>query len=81
MTELARVIRPGGRLAICFEPPDELRKWPGHRYGFRLFGESEVSRLLASAGFAAIRREEGRGRKPDRFICLTGDRVAAEAAA
>ena len=80
MRELARVVRPGGLLAIAFEPPDELRKWPGHRYGFRLYEEEEVARLMEGAGFGAIRRAEGRGRKPDYFLCLTGVRSAPEAA-
>jgi hypothetical protein len=80
MAELARVIRPGGRLAIAFEPPAELRKWPGHSHGFRLFAEHEVRALMEAAGFEAIGRAEGEGRKPDRFVCLTGVRGAAQAA-
>jgi len=79
MAELARVLRPGGRLAIAFEPPEELRKWPGHRYGFRLHEEAEVRALMEAAGFRDIACAEGRGRRPDRFLCLTGTRGAAEA--
>ena len=79
MTELGRVMRPGGLLAMAFEPPEELRKWPGHRHGFRLFEEREVRALMEQAGFADLRRAEGRGRKPDRFLCLTGTRRGAEA--
>lgn len=78
MCELARVIRPGGTLSICFEPPEELRKWPGHRYGFRLLEEAEVRTLMEQAGFRSVGGREGRGRKPDFFVCLTADRAAAE---
>lgn len=80
MRELARVVRPGGTLSIAFEPPEELRKWPGHRFGFRVFEEAEVVRLMEEAGFSSVRRAEGTGRKPDRFVCLTGERARAQAA-
>ena len=79
LTELARVLRPGGRLAICFEPPEELRKWPGHRHGFRLWEEGEVAALMRSAGFGGIETAWGSGRKPDRFLCLSGERQDANA--
>ena len=72
--ELARVIRPGGRLVLCFEPPEELRKWPGHRFGFRLFELQAIERLLTAAGFDPVATETGHGRKPDRFLCLSASR-------
>jgi ubiquinone/menaquinone biosynthesis C-methylase UbiE len=75
--ELARVVRPGGLLLIGFEPPEELRKWPGHLHGFRLFEVAEVRALMAAAGFGAIEEAWGIGRKPDRFCCLSGRRIGA----
>lgn len=75
--ELARVLRPGGRLVLCLEPPEELRKWPGYRHGFRLYTVEEVAALMASAGFTGIDVVWGTGRKPDRFCCLSGTRVGA----
>jgi ubiquinone/menaquinone biosynthesis C-methylase UbiE len=77
MAELARVLRPGGRLAICFEPADELRKWPGHRFGFRLFELDEVQALAEAAGFRLRTIETGFGRKPDSFLCLSAERLDA----
>lgn len=71
---LARVIRPGGRLVLCFEPAEDLRKWPGHRFGFRLYDEAELRELLTGAGFETRSVQIGHGRKPDRFLCLSAVR-------
>ena len=79
MAELARVVRPGGLLAIAFEPPEELAKWAGHRFGFRMWSEEEVRALMEGAGFGGIRSAWGTGRKPDRFLCLTGTRRGGDA--
>lgn len=80
LAEVARVLRPGGTLSLVFEPPEELAKWPGSRFGFRAYDAAELERLMTDAGFASFRIAEGRGRKPDRFLCLTGTRGASEAA-
>ena len=79
LSELARVLKPGGRLSLCFEPPSELKKWPGHRFRFRLYEEAELRKMMAYAGFGHLSVSEGRGRKPDFFLCLTGDVMASPA--
>jgi arsenite methyltransferase len=79
LAELARVVKTGGRLALAFEPASELRKWPGHRYGFRLFEVAEVKAMMEDAGFASIEEHWGKGRKPARFCCLSGERIDANA--
>jgi SAM-dependent methyltransferase len=77
MREIARVLKSGGRLVLCFEPAEELRKWPGHRHGFRLFEVEEVKGLMEAAGFGGIEEAWGTGRKPDRYCCLSASRVGA----
>jgi SAM-dependent methyltransferase len=72
--ELARVVRPGGRLVLCFEPAEELRKWPGHRFGFRLLEVGQVRALMEQAGFRDVGEAWGSGRRPDRFCALSGER-------
>ena len=76
LAELARVVRPGGRLLLGFEPPEELAKWPGHVHGFRSYPAEALIALAAKAGFGDPRVVEGRGRKPDRFLCLSLSRAA-----
>lgn len=77
MAELARVIRRGGRLVLCFEPPEELRKWPGHRFGFQLHSARDLVVLAGAAGFGDPQMVQGVGRKPDRFLCLSLERLGA----
>ena len=69
--ELARAIRPGGTLILCFEPPEELRKWPGHVHGFRAYSADDLLVRARHAGLDTIRLVPGTGRKPDVFLCLS----------
>jgi ubiquinone/menaquinone biosynthesis C-methylase UbiE len=75
MSELARVVRPGGRLVLCFEPPATLRKWPGHRHGFALYDVGDLIAPARKAGFddPEVVSEVGR----QAFLCLSMTRVDA----
>lgn len=75
MRELARVVRPGGRLVLCFEPPATLRKWPGHRHGFALYDVVDLVAPAKKAGFdnPEVVSEVGR----QAFLCLSMERVDA----
>ena len=59
LKELARVLRPGGRLVVSFSPPAAIEKLPGTKHGFTLREPEEVARLLEEAGFGS--RRDGLG--------------------
>jgi ubiquinone/menaquinone biosynthesis C-methylase UbiE len=75
--ELGRVVRPRGRLVLCFQAPEAVRAWPGHVFGFGVFTEGEVIALMEEAGFAAVASERRVDPKLGAFFCLTGLRSAA----
>ena len=70
LREIARVLRPGGRLVLVFEPPEALQRWSGHRFGFELWSEAAVICAAAEVGFVLDERREGQGRMPDWFVGL-----------
>lgn len=68
--EISRVLRPGGRLVLVFEPPEVLRRWPGHVHGFEMWSVDDVISAAARAGLVLETHREGHGRKPDFFVGL-----------
>ena len=63
MGELARVLRPGGRLVIGFQTAEAVRAWPGHVHGLRAWEEAEICDALASAGFLVQAVRPGHARR------------------
>lgn len=72
MGELARVLRPGGGLLLCFQTPEAVRRWPGHRYGFCAHEVEVVTAAMRDAGLALAEPRRGRDAAVGEFICLTG---------
>ena len=54
LAEIARVLRPGGRLALGVGDPQAMADMPFTRHGFILRPVSEVCDHLSGAGFSAI---------------------------
>lgn len=63
MAELARVVRPGGRLVLGFQTAESVRAWPGHVHGFRAFADSEVGAAVVCAGFRILEVRPGHARR------------------
>jgi ubiquinone/menaquinone biosynthesis C-methylase UbiE len=70
LREIARVLKPGGRLVLVFEPPTALRRWPGHVHGFQLWEPDAVVAAASKVGLHLEERREGAGHKPDFFVGL-----------
>lgn len=79
LAEFARVLRPGGRLLLGFQPPDQVRRWPGHRHGFIAHSAERLTKLLRTAGFNRIEQQSVRDSRLGDFIFLSAARVGAKA--
>ena len=70
----ARAVRAGGQLVLCFQTPEAVRRWPGHRYGFTAHEPNEVRAAMAEAGFQPVATTEGDDARVGAFVSLKGER-------
>lgn len=54
LSELARVLRPGGRLVLGVGDPKQMSRMPFTRHGFRLRPIDELVPIVREAGFSQI---------------------------
>lgn len=54
LRELARVLRPGGRLVLGVGDPHQMAKMPFTRHGFRLRPIDEIVQVIREAGFGQV---------------------------
>ncbi|MBA3677774.1 MAG: class I SAM-dependent methyltransferase [Sphingosinicella sp.] len=79
MAEFARVLRRGGRLLLCFQSADQVRRWPGHAFGFEAYETDQIRSWFADTGFACVEVSSGVDSRLGDFLCLSGKLVDAKA--
>ncbi len=57
-------------MLICFNPGDELRRWPDHRHGFRLYELPEVEAILTEQGLSVLSTCEAHDTQQGQFVCV-----------
>lgn len=54
LAQIKRVMRTDGRLYIGFRPRHQMEQYPFTKYGFNLFSQEEVTKLLIDNGFEVV---------------------------
>ena len=72
--ELARILKPGGRLAIGVRSPATLRLFTLTWQGFRLYERHELEQMMEAAGFRVLPKQPWEWWRIPDLIVLTGEK-------
>ena len=72
LAECRRVLKPQGRLILCFNSKEDMQAWPIHQHGFQLYELAEVESLLRGAGFSSIEVTSAHDPRQGLFYCVSG---------
>lgn len=86
LSEIFRILKPGGRLYIAIRPRSVMEHYPFVKYGFNMFSKEDVTELLAANNFSEIKVIEKEEPSQDRFgtvmaiatLIVTGQKKANE---
>jgi ubiquinone/menaquinone biosynthesis C-methylase UbiE len=73
LSELHRVLQPGGLLVLCFTSRESLKRKDFSRGGIHLYDAADVAPMLEAAGFVRIRASRSSDRHRD-FWCVEATR-------
>ncbi len=74
LLEIKRVLKPGGKLVLCFADKTFMEKLPFTPYGFTLYGQEKVQQLLAESGFTI----KNTTKNLEQVLSKTGEQVERE---
>lgn len=72
LTECHRVLRPGGKLVLCYASKTYLDQQKFSQHGFATYEVSQVEMMLKSAGFSDISTVSGQSDRHQEFFCTSG---------
>jgi SAM-dependent methyltransferase len=75
LAECFRVLAPNGKLVICYNSKDFLRKQKFSQHGFISYEVTEIEMMLQTAGFTQIVTVSGKSDQHQEFFCTLGERI------